>query len=258
MVTIITPMHNDGRFVRQAIESVLAQTYQDWEMIIVDDCSTDDSLSIANSYASERIRVIRNAENKGAAYSRNVALREAKGDYIAFLDADDWWAPNKLERQLKFMQDLGIQFSCTAYFRVQETGEKTLASAPYVISKKRMRRCSYVGCLTAMYDRRAIGLIQVKESITKRNDYAMWLQISERFPCYFLAEPLAYYRIRANSLSRISNRRLLKYHQKLFRIQMGYSWIRAWFCALRNGYYVLKKKDDYLYPEDTQLSKVFF
>lgn len=258
LVSIITPMHNDSAFVRQTIESVLNQTYQNWEMIIVDDCSTDGSSEIVSLYNDERIRLFRNEENMGAAHSRNVALKNATGDYVAFLDADDWWAPNKLERQIKFMQDLDIHFSCTAYYRVQSTGFKVIGTAPYVISKKRMRKCDYVGCLTAMYDRKAVGLIQVVPSIKKRNDYAIWLEVSKKYNCYFLAEPLAYYRIRQNSLSRIPAIKLLRYHKYLFRKQLRYSWIRSWFCALRNGYYSYQKRKDYIRPEGTELPKVFF
>ena len=250
LISIVTPVHNDAAFVRQTIESVLTQTYTNWEMIVVDDCSTDGSADIIHSYNDARIRYFRNEKNMGAAYSRNLALREAKGDYIAFLDGDDWWAPEKLEHQLKFMQKLKIQFSCTAYFRCHEdnNGEKKnlIVTAPWVIGKKRMVRCSYIGCLTAMYDARAIGLIQINPGIKKRNDYAIWLHVCEKANCYFLPEPLAYYRIRQNSISRIPGWKLLRYHKILFRKEMHYSWIHSWFCAFRNAYWAVRKKEKYL------------
>ncbi|MBE6126839.1 MAG: glycosyltransferase family 2 protein [Erysipelotrichaceae bacterium] len=256
-ISVITPMHNDAEYVRQCIDSVLAQTYTNWEMIVVDDCSTDDSFEIVKSYGCEKIRLLHNDKNMGAAYSRNRALREADGDYVAFLDADDWWAPEKLERQLKFMQDLQIAFSCTAYYRMRVNGTRVIITAPYIMSHKRMKKCSYVGCLTAMYDRHKVGLIQVEETIRKRNDYAMWLQVSQRFDCYFLADPLAYYRVRENSLSRVSDFSLLRSHKYLFRKQMKYSWIHSWFCAVRNGYNSYRKRKRYVQPDGTELSNIF-
>jgi len=257
-VSIITPMHNDSSFVRQTIESVLSQTFNDWEMLIVDDNSSDGSLAVAKEYESKQIRVFHNEKNMGAAYSRNVALREARGDFIAFLDADDWWAPEKLEKQIRFMENLKIDFSCTAYYRCRLDGSRVITTAPYIIGKKVMRACDYVGCLTAMYRREKIGLIQVEPSIKKRNDYAIWLQVSKKANCYFLAEPLAYYRVREGSISHVPAFRLLRYHKHLFRKQMKYCWVHSWFCALRNGYFSMKKRKDYVVPEGTQLDQVFF
>ena len=251
LISIVTPVHNDGAFVRQTLESALAQTYTNWEMLVVDDCSTDDSADIVLSYKDPRIRYFRNEKNMGAAFSRNRALREAKGDYIAFLDGDDWWAPEKLEHQLEFMQKLKIQFSCTAYYRCydDDPDRRPIVLAPNIIGRKRMIRCDYVGCLTAMYDAKAVGLIQISPDIKKRNDYAIWLHVSEKANCYFLSEPLAYYRVRQNSISHISGWRLLKYHKILFRKEMHYSWIRSWFCAFRNGYWSVRKKEEYLTME---------
>lgn len=258
-VSIVTPVHNDSAFIRQTIDSVLAQTHKNWEMLIVDDCSTDDSASVIATYQDERIRYFRNEKNMGAAYSRNRALREAKGDYIAFLDGDDWWAPTKLERQLAFMEKLQIQFSCTAYYRCYENGpegsNRPIVQAPWIIGKKLMLKCDYVGCLTAMYDAKAIGLIQISPDIKKRNDYAIWLHVCQKANCYFLSEPLAYYRVRKNSISRVSGWKLLKHHQFLFKTEMHYGWFHSWFCALRNAYWAVKKKKEYV--TNTPLDSVY-
>ncbi len=248
LVSIITPVHNDGPYIGKTIDSVLAQTYGVWELIVVDDGSTDNSTQIIKSYNDRRIRYFRNDKSMGAAYARNRAIREAKGEYIAFLDGDDWWAPSKLEHQLDFMQTLKIDFSCTAYYRCLEEASEdpSIITAPYVISRKRMIRCDYIGCLTAMYNAKNIGLIQISNSIKKRNDYAMWLHVSQKAYCYYLDEPLSYYRVRHNSISRISGWRLIRYHKILFRTELHYSWLHSWFCAFRNAFWSVKKKKDYV------------
>lgn len=125
LVSIITPSYNTGRFIAETIESALAQTYGNWEMIIVDDCSTDDTDEVVAGYVKQdsRIRYIRNERNSGAALSRNRALREARGRWIAFLDSDDLWMPEKLERQIQFMEKNGYAFSYTKYEEISEDSE---------------------------------------------------------------------------------------------------------------------------------------
>lgn len=251
-VSIITPIHDDASFLFSTIESVLNQTHQNWELIIVDDCSSDNPLLIIDSFSDERIRYFRNERNMGAAYSRNRALREATGDYIAFLDGDDWWAPNKIERQLAFMNEHDCVFSCTAYYKYFEDrpSYRPIVVAPQIIDRKLMIKCDYVGCLTAMYDAHKIGLIQINDSIQKRNDYAIWLHVSEKANCYFLNEPLAYYRVRKNSISRISGWKLIKYHQILFRTELKYNWIHSWYCAFRNAFWSYRKRKDFVVDPD--------
>ena len=115
LVSIIMPSYNCGRFVEETIRSVQAQTYQNWEIIFVDDCSKDDTMSkvMALKEIDKRIKVYQNPQNSGAAVSRNLALREAKGRWIAFLDSDDLWKPEKLEKQVRFMEENGCNFSYT-------------------------------------------------------------------------------------------------------------------------------------------------
>jgi len=121
LVSIIMPSYNTGRFIEETIESVLAQSYPVWELIIVDDCSTDNTDDVVNQFlADERIRYIKNDTNSGAAVSRNRALREAKGKWIAFLDSDDLWEPDKLQKQISFMRDNDYHFSYTNYIEIDE------------------------------------------------------------------------------------------------------------------------------------------
>ena len=155
LVTVITPSYNTERFIAETIRSVQAQTYSHWEMIIVDDCSSDDTDAIVKPFLEEdeRIKYVKNEQNAGAAMSRNKALRMARGKWIAFLDSDDLWMPEKLEHQLKFMVDNHYHFS---YHEYEEMGEDSLNNGTYVSGKKKVNKwdmyaCCWPGCLTVMY-----------------------------------------------------------------------------------------------------------
>lgn len=219
LISIIMPTYNCGRFIGESIESVLAQTYSHWELLIVDDCSTDNTEQVVSQYTDSRIRYMRNEHNMGAALTRNRALREAKGRYIAFLDSDDLWAPEKLEKQLCFMKQNGYKFSYTCYSEMDSNGKDTgiLVTGPSRITKNGMFAFCWPGCLTIMYDAEAVGVIQI-ENIRKNNDYAMWLKVCKKANCYLLPEVLAKYRRgRVGSVSNHTIFHLIKWHYKLFR-----------------------------------------
>ena len=199
LVSIITPSYNTARFIAETIDCVLAQTYTNWEMIIVDDCSTDDTDAVVGGYTDSRIRYLKNEKNSGAAVSRNRALREAKGKWIAFLDSDDLWEPNKLEKQIAFMERFGYHFSYTNYREIDDDGNSldTAWTGPQKISRLAMYSFNYMGCLTVMYDREYVGPIQIAD-LKKRNDYAMWVKVVKKCPAYLLDEMLATYRVRSS------------------------------------------------------------
>ena len=181
LVSIITPSYNTAKFIGKTIESVQNQTYQNWEMIIVDDCSTDNTDEVIDGYLSDqRIKYIKNEKNSGAAVSRNRALRETKGKWIAFLDSDDLWSPKKLEKQISFMEKNGYHFSYTNYEEIDEQNRPlgVKVTGPKKVSKQGMHNYCYPGCLTVMYDAEAVGLIQIRD-IKKNNDYAMWLKVCQ-------------------------------------------------------------------------------
>lgn len=198
LVSIITPSYNTALFIAETINCVLAQTYTNWEMIIVDDCSTDDTDAVVSGFSDARIRYLKNEKNSGAAISRNRALREAKGKWIAFLDSDDLWAPDKLEKQIAFMERSGYHFSYTNYREIDDDGKSlgTVWTGPKKISKLGMYSFNYMGCLTVMYDRDYVGMIQIAD-LKKRNDYAMWVKVARKCPAYLLDEVLATYRVRS-------------------------------------------------------------
>lgn len=219
LVSIVMPSYNTACFISETIQSVQAQTYTNWELIIVDDCSTDNTDDVVRSYlADERIHYLKNDMNNGAALSRNRALREAKGKWIAFLDSDDLWEPDKLKKQISFMESNGYHFSYTNYIEIDENSlpNGKSVSGPKCITKRGMYNYCWVGCLTVMYDADAVGLIQIAD-IKKTNDYAMWLKVCKKANCYLLDETLARYRRRHGSISNQPHIKLIKWHYKLFR-----------------------------------------
>ena len=220
LVSIIMPSYNTAKFISETIECVLAQTYPNWELLIVDDCSTDDTDEVVRPYlADERIHYVKNDTNSGAAISRNRALREAKGKWVAFLDSDDLWLPEKLEKQLCFMEKNKYAFTYHIYEKIDESSCPLgcFVSGPRVITERGMYHYCYPGCLTVMYDADRIGLLQIK-SISKNNDYAMWLKACKKSNCYLLPENLAAYRVRKKSISHDKLSKKLKSHYDLFRI----------------------------------------
>lgn len=220
LVSVITPAFNSGRFIAETIMSVQSQTYKNWEMIIVDDCSTDKTRELVLSFQEKdpRIKYYRNENNKGTAYSRNLALRKAKGKWIAFLDSDDIWHPEKTERQLEFMIKNNYHFSYTNYCEIDEDSNEKgiLMTGPRCIDKKKMIAYCWPGCLTIMYDAEYIGLMQTVD-IKINEEYALWIKIAKKANCHLLDEDLARYRKRDNSLSSISYLELIKWHYKMFR-----------------------------------------
>ena len=180
LVSIITPNYNCGKFIALTIESVLAQTYTNWEMIIQDDCSTDNSYEIACRYAKAdpRIKVFRNGKNSGAALTRNYAIEVSQGEYLAFLDSDDIWFPEKLEKQIDFMQKNNCDFVFSEYEQIGEDNESLgirVKSIPRLTYTRMLMHC-WPGCLTVMYDQKKLGKIYSPD-IQKNNDHALFLKV---------------------------------------------------------------------------------
>lgn len=218
LVSIIMPSYNAEKYIYAAIESVQNQTYPNWELIIVDDCSKDNTLEIVKGIHDERIRLYQNETNSGAAVSRNKALREARGEWIAFLDADDLWIPEKLDEQLKFMVENGYDFTYTDY-RIQLNGEwlPYICTGPNMVNKRKMYDYCYFSTITVIYRRETVGLIQI-ENLRKNNDYAMWLQAVEKVDCYRYPKCMSYYIKHDGSVSSGSKVKLIKWHYLLFRV----------------------------------------
>lgn len=232
LVSIITPTYNCGKFIGETIESVRKQTYQNWEMIIVDDCSTDNTKEMVEEYLKQdnRIKYFLLNDNVGAAMARNRAMELASGSYIAFLDSDDLWTEKKLEIQLDFMEKYGYSFTCTTYEQIDESGiplNRTIKTKSKTNYNGILLSCP-VGNSTVMYDVKKLGKFIVP-NIRKRNDDALWLQIlkKEKY-IYGIPDVLMKYRVRQNSIS--SNKLdLIKYHWYLYRNIENLSIIRSVF-----------------------------
>lgn len=231
LVSIVTPVHNSEAFITGCIESVFSQTYTDWEHILVDDCSTDKSAEIVKKYANKdsRVKLISLEVNSGAGIARNKAIDAAVGDYIAFLDSDDQWAAEKLERQLGFMKAKNYYFSFTSYDSINENGENIsrIVKAKERVTYKSALYKNPIGCLTVIYDVNFFGK-QYMPAIRKRQDYALWLLLLKKADAYGLNEILATYRLRNDSIS--SNKlSLFKYEWKIYREVEGFSFFKSLF-----------------------------
>lgn len=249
LVSIIMPSYNTADFIVESIQSVLDQTYNNWELIIVDDCSSDRTDEIVKPFLADgRIKYLKNEKNSGAAVSRNKALREARGKWIAFLDSDDLWTSEKLQKQIAFMENNGYHFSYTNYAEINTEGKRNGISVtgPKKITKTGFFNYCWPGCLTVMYDAEAVGLIQISD-IKKNNDYAMWLKACRKADCYLLDEELALYRRgRAGSVSTHSIKTLIGWHYKLYREAEGQNPVAAVFNTGRNMVFGLYKKKRYV------------
>lgn len=219
-VSIITPSHNSDNFIDKTIKSVLNQTYQNWEMIIVDDVSSDNSNIIIEEYMTKdsRIKLVKLEKNSGPAIARNRAIKEAQGRYIAFLDSDDLWTPDKLSKQISFMQENDVDLSYTGYYRIEEESGEVIDQIhiPKRVNYSELLKQNIIGCLTAIYDTEKLGKVYMPE-ILKRQDFGLWLSILKKIPyAYGVDEPLAYYRVRSSSVS--SNKiHASKYNWTLYR-----------------------------------------
>ena len=243
LVSIIMPSYNTAKFIGESIESVLAQTYTNWELIIIDDCSSDNTDEVVSKFTDERIRYLKNEMNSGAAVSRNYALREAKGKWIAFLDSDDSWFPDKLRKQIDFMETNGYVFSYTSYCEIDENSRSlnVFVTGPKRITKTGMYNYCWPGCLSVMYDASAIGLVQIAD-IKKNNDYAMWLKVIKKAECYLFDETLAMYRKRTGSISNHSFTKLISWHYKLYCIAENRGALASFVLTIRNLLFGAYKK----------------
>ena len=181
LISIITPVYNCEKLIKKTIESVLAQSYKNWEMLLVDDCSTDKSAKIIGEYAKKdkRIKYFKLEKNSGAAVARNTALRESKGNFIAYLDADDLWRPNKLSKQLDFMLNNQVAFSCTDYEKIDESGRSLnkIVNMPYKVDYNLFLRNTIIQTVGVMVDVDKIGKKMLKmPNIRRRQDAATWRQ----------------------------------------------------------------------------------
>ncbi|MFJ8512855.1 glycosyltransferase family 2 protein [Lysinibacillus xylanilyticus] len=200
LISIITPVYNSEKYIGETIKSVLAQSYKNWEMIIADDCSKDNTANVINEFNDPRIKYFKLEENSGAAVARNKALEKAKGKYIAFLDADDMWKPNKLEKQLDFMINDKVGFAFTSYEILRENGNKVI-NVPSSLNYSQFMKNTIIGTLTVMVNTEIVGDVRLV-NVKKDHDSMTWAKLlREGHVAYGLNESLAYYRKVEGSIS---------------------------------------------------------
>ena len=241
-------MFNSEAFISETISSVLSQTYQNWELLLIDDCSTDKTLDLVNKFiaVNNKIKLFKNELNQGAAISRNKGVEAAKGDYIAFLDADDVWKPNKLETQLAFMQTNNCDVCFSSYEHIDETGKplNKLIKALPVLTYQKYLRSNYIGNLTGIYNAKNLGKITAP-NLRKRQDWLVWLSAIKKSgkPAKGIRESLAYYRVRKDSMS--SNKiNLLKHNYWVYKKGLGFSTLKSigYMLIFLNEHFFVKSK----------------
>lgn len=248
LVSVITPAYNSQEFLRQTIESIVDQSYKNWELILIDDASSDDTVNIINKYVSEfnNIRLIKNKVNLGAGVARNRGIHAAKGDFIAFLDADDLWNPNKLEIQINHMLKNNVDVCFSSYELIDERGIRLFKKVKALekLSYKKLLRSNYLGNLTGIYNCKSIGKIESPE-LRKRQDWLLWLEAIKKSgkPAVGIQDSLANYRVRKNSIS--SNKiDLLKYNFLVYYKGLGFSFFKSvrYFILFLNEQFFVKSK----------------
>lgn len=236
-VSVITPFYNSEKFLEETIQSVINQTFSHWELLLVNDSSTDNSRDIAEKYCAvdSQIELINLDKNSGAGIARNIGVQSAKGKYIAFLDADDLWLPHKLETQLNFMEKHQANLCFSSYLLMDEQGNqlgKMIEALPE-LSYQKLLKSNYIGNLTGIYNAEVFDKIYSPE-IRKRQDWALWLKIL-KFEKVALGinEPLAIYRLRNDSISQ-NKSALFKYNFAVYNKILGYN--KAKSCLMMLGF----------------------
>lgn len=244
LVSIITPMYNAEKYIAQTIESVQKQSYQNWEMLIIDDASTDKSEEIVKKYSGrdKRIKYHRQNKNCGIANARNTAIKMAQGTYLAFLDSDDMWKNDKLEKQIQYMQKEDIAFCYSACEIVDSGGSATgkIRSVPLNIDYRTLLKGNYIPCLTVVLDRKKIDNIEM--SNISHEDYATWLNILKQgIVAYGINEVLASYRVNNNSVSG-NKLRAISWSWNIYRKNQGLGFLKSSYYLIYHIFNAVKKR----------------
>ncbi|MCG7625977.1 glycosyltransferase family 2 protein [Epibacterium sp. Ofav1-8] len=232
VVSVIMPVYNAEVTLEQAVASVRAQCFQAWELLLIEDGSQDGSAEVCARLTrqDERIRLLRQPGNTGAAAARNAGLAAARGRYIAFLDADDRWLENKLQRQITFMQETGTVFAYSGFWRARGS-ERHQVRVPERVTRAALLRGNVIGCLTAIYDREYFGALQMP-LLRMRQDFAFWLLLLERCEeARGIDEPLAIYHVHQHSLT-AGRGRAMQATWHMYRTHLGLpAWQAVWYMS---------------------------
>ena len=254
LVSIIMLSKNQAQFVEESVRSVIAQTYKNWELLFLDDNSKDKTITKMMDLKDEarirredytfidRIIVSQTVLDKGEAVNRNSLLKEARGRWIAFLDVGDVWAPDKLEKQIKFMSEHGYAFSYTEYGLMNNESQNrgVVIGGKEHVTYQDMMKCCWPAYLTVMYDSTKVGKFRLHNT-KQNNDYALWLSISERNDCHLLDENLATMRTPYGIFSRFLRTDKVKWRYEVYRVEEDLGPVTSFFYTVRNGWNGLMK-----------------
>lgn len=242
LVSIIMLSKDNGRYIRETIESVLAQTYQNWELSFLDDKSKDDTISRMMEYVQDkRFKISQNSQPRGEIASMNATLRDARGRWITFLNVGDVWEPEKLEKQVVFMEEHGYAFSYHQY-RLMDTASKDrgfLCGGKEHVTCDDMKKCCWPAYLTVMYDAEKVGIVNFRSDWT--NYYALWMNVSERYDCYLLPENLATLRTKWGRMGKILLTNNFRWRYDAYRLEEDYGRFKSLMYTIRNMWYGLVK-----------------
>jgi glycosyltransferase involved in cell wall biosynthesis len=248
LVSIIMLSRNRAQFVEESVKSVLAQTYTNWELLFVDDNSKDGTITkmmelkdAMGRDLARKMRILQTVNTRGTTRNRNEALKVAKGRWIAFLDAGDVWMPDKLEKQIAFMEENGYAFSYTSYglMDMESRNRGVVVSGKAHVTHGDMLKCCWPAYMTGMYDREKVGEMKVRAPLN--NDYALWLNVSDRHDCYLLDENLATMRTKWGRLGRILLTNNIKWRYDAYRIDEDLGPFTSLLYTIRNGWYGIVK-----------------
>ena len=244
LISVIMPAYNSAKTIEKSIDSVLKQTYRDWELIIVDDCSKDDTLKLLEKYKDDpRIRVLKNEVNSRAAITRNNALKVARGQYVAFLDSDDLWLAEKLEKQLAFMSEKNAGFSFTSYSCIDENDADMgrIIRVPETISAMKLLGNTIIGCSTVLIDRAQIGDFSFVVGNRREDTFTWHLLLKRGFVAYGIDEIMMQYRVASSSSSNNKLHMAVEYYKGLKDIaKLGFVRRVYYFCLY--AIHALKKR----------------
>ena len=248
LVSIIMLSHNMGQYVEESVRSILVQTYKNWELLLVDDASDDDTIErlmalkdTLDKATAEKIKISQTVAERGDTFNRNSALRQANGRWMAFLDAGDTWAPEKLQRQIAFMEEHGYAMSYTMYgvMDMKSRDRGMVIGGKEHVTHQDMLKCCWPSYLTVMYDAKQVGLVQAR--CPQHNDFALWLNVTDHHDCYLLPENLATLRTKWGKLGRVLLTNTRKWRYDAFRINEDLKPITAYLYTIRNGFYGILK-----------------
>ncbi|MGE6167751.1 glycosyltransferase family 2 protein [Aeromonas media] len=244
IVSVIMPTYNSASTILRSVESVQQQDYPFWELLITDDFSTDSTVELVKELSKKdsRINIVVNSDNSGAGFSRNQSIKRARGKYIAFLDSDDIWLPNKLSTQIKYMEETGAIFTYTAYQKFSDAGLGGIIMPPTRVTYHQLLKGCVIGCLTVMYNSDVLGR-QTMPLIRKRQDFGLWLKLLKICnEAHGIPEVLAQYRTDSGMSQNKLN--AAHYQWRLYRDVVGLNliqsvWYFGWYAI--NGFIKYRK-----------------